>query len=178
MGRRKQNGTAEARPVNDAPWRNRIVGYGEEAPDQLLANPSNWRIHPAAQQAALKGVLREVGIVQNVLVNKRTGHMVDGHLRAMIAISEGQPTIPITYVDLDEAEEALVLAALDPVAAMAATDSEKLTELLRGVQTGDAAVQKMLADLLGETKVLPGVDSMNPAVVQNGTVCPSCGYEF
>lgn len=31
-------------------WRNRIAGAGEEAPDQLLANPANWRIHPKAQQ--------------------------------------------------------------------------------------------------------------------------------
>jgi len=29
-------------------WRNRITGSGEEAPDQLLANPANWRIHPKA----------------------------------------------------------------------------------------------------------------------------------
>jgi len=31
-------------------WRNRITGHGDEAPDQLLANPRNWRIHPAGQQ--------------------------------------------------------------------------------------------------------------------------------
>ena len=31
-----------------AAWRNRIIGTGEEAPDQLLANPANWRIHPKA----------------------------------------------------------------------------------------------------------------------------------
>ncbi len=31
-----------------APWRSRIVGSGEEAPDQLLANPANWRIHSKA----------------------------------------------------------------------------------------------------------------------------------
>jgi len=35
--------------------RNRITGTGEEAPDQLLANPANWRIHPKAQQDALAG---------------------------------------------------------------------------------------------------------------------------
>jgi hypothetical protein len=33
-----------------ATWRNRIVGSGEEPPDQLLANPANWRIHPGSQQ--------------------------------------------------------------------------------------------------------------------------------
>jgi hypothetical protein len=36
-------------------WRNRIIGSGQEAPDQLLANPANWRIHPKAQQDALAG---------------------------------------------------------------------------------------------------------------------------
>jgi hypothetical protein len=40
-----------------AGWRNRITGTGEEAPDQLLANPANWRTHPKAQQDALAGAL-------------------------------------------------------------------------------------------------------------------------
>ena len=38
-------------------WTNRIVGSGEEAPDQLLAHPSNWRTHPKAQREALREVL-------------------------------------------------------------------------------------------------------------------------
>ena len=41
-------------------WRNRITGSGDEAPDQLLANPANWRIHPKAQQDALAGALDQV----------------------------------------------------------------------------------------------------------------------
>ena len=28
--------------------RNGIVGHGEEAPDLLLANPRNWRVHPSS----------------------------------------------------------------------------------------------------------------------------------
>lgn len=48
------------------PWQNRITGYGSEAPDQLLANPRNWRTHPATQTDALAGVLSEVGVVQNI----------------------------------------------------------------------------------------------------------------
>ena len=54
-------------------WQSRIIGEGEEAPDQLLANPLNWRIHPKAQQDALEQVLDKVGWVQRVLVNQRTG---------------------------------------------------------------------------------------------------------
>ncbi len=65
-------------------WRNRIVGHGEEDADQLLANPANWRIHPRAQRDALAGVLSEVGWVQDVIINRRTGHVVDGHLRVSL----------------------------------------------------------------------------------------------
>jgi S-adenosylmethionine:tRNA ribosyltransferase-isomerase len=67
-------------------WNNRIVRYSEEAPDQLLANPRNYRTHPGSQAEALRGVLGSVGIVQNVIANERTGYLIDGHLRVMEAL--------------------------------------------------------------------------------------------
>lgn len=135
-------------------WKNRIVGYGEESPDQLLANPQNFRTHPKNQQDTLAGVLSEVGVVQNVIVNKRTGFVVDGHLRISLAMREQQPTVPVTYVDLSPAEESLILATLDPISAMATADRDKLDELLRDVSTGDAAVMQMLSDLAEEHGVV------------------------
>jgi hypothetical protein len=105
----------------NAAWRNRIVGQGTEAPEQLLANPRNWRVHGKTQQAALNGVLDEVGWVQQILVNQRTGHVVDGHLRVTLALRRNEPTVPVIYVDLTEQEEALVLATLDPIGALAGT---------------------------------------------------------
>jgi len=128
-------------------WRSRIVAHGEEAPDQLLANPANWRIHPKAQQDALSGVLDQVGWVQDVIVNRTTGHVVDGHLRVSLAIGRGEPSIPVVYVELDEHEEKLILATIDPLAAMAATDAEQLAALLDEVSTTDQAVTEMLAGL-------------------------------
>ncbi|MCY7417624.1 MAG: hypothetical protein LH650_03855, partial [Chloroflexi bacterium] len=50
-----------------------------------------------------------MGWVQEVVVNNRTGYLVDGHLRAQLAISRDEATIPVVYVDLSEEEEALVL---------------------------------------------------------------------
>ena len=134
--------TAEA-----AGWRNRITGSGEEAPDQLLANPANWRIHPKAQQDALAGALDAVGWVQQVLVNRRTGFVVDGHARVALALSRGEPTVPVLYVDLDPGEEALVLATLDPIGAMAGRDDEKLKALLADVTVDDAGLLALLGDL-------------------------------
>ena len=128
-------------------WNNRIVGHGMEAPDQLLAHPGNWRIHPKHQQDALKGVLDDVGWVQNILVNKTTGHVVDGHLRVALALRHDVPEVPVLYVELSEEEESLILATLDPLSALAVADAQKLDELLQGVQSDDAAIQAMLSEL-------------------------------
>jgi DNA modification methylase len=129
-------------------WANRIVGHGEEAPEGLLANPANWRLHPKAQQDALAGVLSEVGWVQDIIVNRRTGHVVDGHLRVSLALREAARSVPVVYVDLDPAEEALILATLDPLAAMATTDEAKLAELLADITLPDEAELEGLAGLL------------------------------
>ena len=118
------------RQARTDPFRSRIVGEGEEAPDQLLANPLNWRTHGREQLDALEGLLQEVGYVQRVEVNRRTGHHVDGHARVSRAMRRHEGTIPVLYVDLSEAEERLVLAALDPIGGMAGTDQALLDQLL------------------------------------------------
>ncbi len=130
-------------------WQNRIIGEGTEAPDQLLANPSNWRIHTHEQEQALATVLDRVGWVQRVIVNRTTGHVVDGHLRVAMAISKGEATVPVLYVELSAEEEALVLATLDPIGAMAGTDSEKLDALLRDLPNMGADVDALLSDIAG-----------------------------
>jgi ParB-like chromosome segregation protein Spo0J len=128
-------------------WRNRIVGEAVVPSAELLANPNNWRVHPKQQKEALKGVLAEIGWVQRIIVNQRTGHVVDGHARAELAISNGEQDVPVLYVDLSEDEERLVLATLDPIGAMAATDQQKLDELIAEVNTGEEALQEMLSDM-------------------------------
>lgn len=139
--------TAVAAPP--AGWRNRITGSGQEAPDQLVANPANWRIHPKTQQDALAGALDAVGWVQQVMVNRRTGFVVDGHARVALAISRGEPSVPVLYVDLSPDEEALVLATLDPIGAMAGRDDEKLRALLADVTVDDAGLLALLGELAG-----------------------------
>lgn len=129
-------------------WQSRIIGYDQKPASQFLANAKNWRLHPKHQQDALEGVLDEVGWVQNVIENVRTGNLIDGHLRISLALRKGDDTpIPVTLVDLDEAEEAKVLATLDPIAALATADSATLDELLREVDTERAALQQLLSDL-------------------------------
>lgn len=129
------------------PWQNRIVGHGNIPPADLVPNPRNWRSHPAEQQRALSGALAEVGWVAEVLVNRTTGHVVDGHLRIELALARHEATVPVTYVELTEDEERLVLATLDPLAAMAEAERDQLATLLAGLEPADEALRALLDDL-------------------------------
>lgn len=144
------------RMAHSDPYQNRIVGYGEADPADLLANPRNWRIHPKAQQDALEGVLEGVGWVDDVIVNKRTGFVVDGHLRVSLALRHDHPSVPVKYVDLSEEEESLVLATLDPIAAIATADVEKLGFLFEGIETDHEGILALLDDLAHKTGLTYG----------------------
>ena len=60
----------------------------------------------------MTGALGEVGWVAELLVNQTTGHVVRGHLRLELALARGGLAVPVTYVELSEDEERLVLASL------------------------------------------------------------------
>ncbi len=126
---------------------NRIVGHKDVPLDQILYNPDNWRIHPKEQSEALDGVLSEVGWVQDVIINRTTGHLIDGHLRCQIAEQRGEETVPAVIVELTPEEEKLVLATLDPIAGLAEADSEKLGELLKSVQTDNENIKNLIEDI-------------------------------
>lgn len=115
-------------------WKNRIVDEGLEAPDQLLANPLNWRIHPYEQQELMKSALDTIGWIQRITVNRNTGCVVDGHMRVGIAISESEEYVPVSYVDLTEEEEQLSLALYDRLTGLAITDPVQYKSLIEQIQ--------------------------------------------
>ena len=166
-------------------WRNRIVSSGTMPASQFVANPSNWRIHPKAQREALNGVLNEVGWVQNVIVNKTTGNVVDGHARIEEALKRGDETpVPYVEVELTEDEEQKILLTLDPISAMAAADKANLDALLKGVETQDAAVMAMIAELANKNGIIEA-DSVDfkeydESIGSNVEMitCPHCGKAF
>ena len=182
-------------------WRSRIVGYGEVSPAKLRAHPANWRDHPDAQHDAMTEILTGVGLVQNIIVNKRLSTswpkkernvqtLIDGHLRLTLALRDGHRRLPVTYVDLTPDEESLVLATLDPVAAMAVADETKLADLLQSVNASallESIDGNSLNNLLEslEEGALPesgtqGDDSGASGEISNTHVitCPECGFEF
>jgi hypothetical protein len=149
-------------------WRNRIVGHADVPPDELVPNPRNWRTHPQEQQRALSGALTEVGWVAEVLVNRTTGHVVDGHLRIELALAREESTVPVTYVELSDEEERLILASLDPLAAMASAEQDQLAALLAGLEPADDALRALLDDLAREYRL----DQLRTGLVDPDDVPP------
>ncbi len=154
-------------------WRNKIVGHGEEAPDNLLANPDNFRVHPRAQWEALLATIDEVGFIRSVTVNVTTGHMIDGHLRALAAAAGDEPIVPVEYVQLTLAEERIALATLDPLAALATTDREKLDTLIRSAETVNPTVMRELERLAAAAGIVPGQPVDHQPLFPGGRVAPA-----
>ena len=122
--------------------RDRIKELRRVPASELLPNPKNWRTHPVAQQDALRGLLTEVGYA-DALIARETPEglmLVDGHLRAE---TTPDADVPVLVLDIDEAEADLMLATLDPLAAMATAENDKLSELLGSLSVEDPAIKQM-----------------------------------
>ena len=200
--------------------RDRIRGLARLAPERIRPNPKNWRTHPEAQRDALKGVLADVGIADAVLVvpcdagalagllaakdfdawlrgYRGDFMLVDGHLRTETIT--GQP-VPALVLDLDEREQAEVLATFDPVGDLAGMDRERFIALAGEFNSTNAAVQSLVADLadmrerMGDAASAalpsdgPTDDDPPPAPpddfpefdesIETEHKCPKCGYAW
>lgn len=131
-------------------WSSRITRHAEAKISDLIPHPQNFRMHPAVQQEALSAAMAEIGFIHAVLVNERTGHILNGHLRVELAERDGAETIPATFVDLSPEEESTVLAMFDRLAALATTDPHKLRDLLSQAEAEAPALQQLLNQYAAE----------------------------
>ncbi len=117
------------------------------SPAELAENPRNWRRHPEAQTAALADVIGEVGWAGACLFNEATGRLIDGHARRKVALEQGCERVPVLVGSWSEADEAKILATLDPIGALATRGDAALRALLADVQTQSGAVGALLSTL-------------------------------
>lgn len=117
--------------------------------------PWNFRTHPEHQYGALSGAIDELGFYGYPDVYKTPDgsyRLIDGHLRKDLLIKRyGAATkIDFNEIDFDEAEARKATLTKDPLTGLAETDTTKLDELLREVETGSEELSQMLADLASE----------------------------
>jgi hypothetical protein len=146
-------------------WVSRIVGHEKVAAGQLLANPFNHRQHPKAQRDVVAASIEELGFVKSVIVNRTTGHIVDGHERVMQALGVGEETmVDVEYVSLTLDEERKALLILDASSEMAKVDADLLRELVNVTEFNlpalDGLMQDMMASAGVKVTIPPGDDDL------------------
>ncbi len=144
--------------------RDRIRELRRVKASQLRPSPRNWRTHPDAQRDALRGVLAEVGYANALVACEAEDgplELIDGHLRAE---TTPEMEVPVLVLDVTAEEAAKLLALLDPLAAMAETDGDRLRTLLGQVSTECAAVKTVFDQLAASADGgLPPVSDANVA---------------
>jgi len=150
---------------------------------ELRANPKNWRRHPPSQEAALRGVLEDIGFADAVIARETDDglELIDGHLRQEVM---GDQVVPVLIVDVTEEEADKMLLTYDPLAMMAHADQDQLLHLLRDTQFESQAVNDMLEALAnGERDVMPdfepsSIDDQGRLDEKKPIECPECGHHF
>lgn len=96
----------------------------------------------------MRDVIEEVGWVQDVIVNTTTGHIVDGHMRNLLALEAGEK-VPVVWVELSLREERLILATFDPIGMMAERDEAALASLFTELADEDRELLALIHQLDG-----------------------------
>lgn len=86
----------------------------------------------------LKRSLKNFGLVEPLVWNERSGHVVGGHQRLQILSDLGWTDVPVCVVDLEESAEKALNVVLNNRQAQSDWDVEKLAKVLEEIQTTDA----------------------------------------
>lgn len=101
--------------------------------DQLVPAPYNPRraLKPTDKAyRKLEKSLREFGLVEPLIWNERTGHVVGGHARLSILKSMGIREVPVSVVNLSDAREKALNVMLNNQEAQGRYDPTLLADLL------------------------------------------------
>lgn len=159
--------------------RDRVKELRRVPASELRANPKNWRTHPPAQEAALKGVLAEIGFADAMIARETEDglELIDGHLRREVM---GDQEVPVLVLDVTEEEADKLLLTYDPLAAMAHADMNNLLALASLTEFESPAVFDMLEALInGERDVMPMLgDELDESIADGVQLCRcECGHE-
>jgi ParB-like chromosome segregation protein Spo0J len=103
----------------------------------LKPAPYNPRLDLAPDSTAyrkLKASLTEFGLVEPLVWNERTGHVVGGHARLCILRELGVAEVPVSVVHLSDAREKALNIVLNNQEAQGRYDTARLADLLVQLQ--------------------------------------------
>ncbi len=100
----------------------------------VSTHPDNARVHDLE---AIAGSLRRFGQTKPIIVQRSTGHILAGNGTRQAAVNLGWKKIVVVWVDCSDEEARAYLAADNRASDRAAYDSERLLNLLCGLEDLD-----------------------------------------
>lgn len=135
--------------------------YREVPRSEIVNAPYNPRTISAYARKKLKRRLAEGGLVETLVWNRRTGHLVSGHQRLeLLDDLEGGADylVGVAVVDLDEAVERTQNVFFNNIYAQGAYDEQRFVDVVQGGAQLDA-MGFNVADLQLEFGTVPALDA-------------------
>jgi ParB-like chromosome segregation protein Spo0J len=144
--------------------RDRIIALRRVRAALLRPHCFAWRTHPAVQREALAAMLREVGYAAALVVRELDDgayEILDGHLRAELTPEQ---EVPVLVLDVSAADAAKIVAALDPLAAIAEADPARLAALAAQLEWQHPVLAELVArQLAAAESAAPAAESLDDA---------------
>ena len=150
---------------------------------ELVAAPYNPRVITDEAMAGLQASIDRFGLVQPVVWNERTGHVVGGHQRIKVLEQSGATETQVVVVDLPESEEkALNITLNNPhIAGEFTLDVLPLLDELEELDPEEFEALQLggIREPLPDGGVFAPTIDPDPRLDQKAPiVCPHCGEEF
>ena len=128
----------------------------------IKEHPKNPRRITESAKKKLRDKMKEVGLLQPPIVNRRTGYLLGGHQRlaVMDSLEHYKPgktdySLDVAVVDLPEAEEIAMIVFLNNASAQGSWDTDLLAELGQGVGFDEMGFDRLDVEILfdGDSRV-------------------------
>jgi len=142
-------------------------------------NPSAYNPRKISKEAmeGLEASIKNFGLVENFVVNIRTGNLVSGHQRLNACKNLGINEVPVCEVDLNDAEEKALNIILNSPEIEGDYCNEKLQLLLNEIKSEITFYDDVLLQNL-EVKPVEFKEDLEEKKTEDKTTCPECGFEF
>src|SRR5208337_4246354 len=154
--------------------RNRIIEHVQVRAGDLVPHPLNYRRHSTEQRRALAASYEEVGFARSLLGYRLLDgriQLIDGHLRRDL---EPDMLVTVELLDVNEEEARKLLLTLDPLAALADTDAEVLSQLNAITRADSQVLNELWQSLAEQDKNTTIASEQEPAPPEQFLILVEC----
>ena len=123
--------------------RNRIKAHRRVRAGDLVPHELNFRLHPEQQRAALLALYEDIGFARSLLAYELPDgrlKLIDGHLRRDL---DPDMEVDVEVLDVSDAEARTLLLSIDPLAALAETNTDTYARLRVLTPSRSAAINAL-----------------------------------